>query len=80
MCLYKKVDKKQLNPTSVQYQDPVLHLVTRVFTRFRMRAVNRLLQDKKKYKARKDPQNPQKGKKCSPVTVRGRKKRVDQSR
>ena len=69
----------QLKKKFPQYQDPVLHLVTRVFTRFRMRAVNKLLQNKKKYKPRKDPQNPQKGRKCSPVTPRGRRKRVDQS-
>ena len=62
------------------YADPVLHLVTRVLTRFRLRAINKKAKAKKA-KARKLPKciTGTKGKKTTPITKRGKRKLADQS-
>ena len=62
------------------YADSVLHLVTRVLTRFRLRAINRNAKIKKD-KPRKLPKCiAPKGKgKTTPITKRGKRKLADQS-
>ena len=67
----------QIKKRFPNYDDRVLQLTTRVLTRFRMRKVNRILQEKDR--ARKNPHfmTIRKGKKATPITPRGRKKGIE---
>lgn len=64
-----------------QYHDKVLHLVTRVFSWFRVRSINKLA--KKKNRPRKKPKSKktknETKKRPSPVTLRGKKHLAERS-
>ena len=72
----------KLKGTFPQYHDSVLHLVTRIFTRFRIRSINFSAKNKKKSprkttafkKAAKEKAAEGKKQKRVPVTKRGKRK------
>ena len=69
-----------LKTTFPDYQDKVLHLVTRVFSWFRVRAINKLA--KKKKRPKKEPKIRGKNikrKRKAPVTLRGKKQLAERS-
>ena len=74
----------KLKGTFPNYHESTLHLVTRIFTRFRIRTLNLLAKNKKKKSPRKtlavkkaakeQAAKGKKGKNRAPVTKRGKRK------
>ena len=71
----------KLKGTFPQYHESVLHLVTRIFTQFRIRSINFAAKNKKKGPRKtvafKKAAKEGKGKKRAPVTKRGKRKLVE---